>query len=170
MPERVNVRQFLYTFKTRLIDCYMQQWKMDINNNGKLTLYKELKNSFCYEKYLDILSIKQRREITKIRISAHSLCIETGRSMNIVRNERFCKYCLSNNSRLVEDEYHFLIECPLYRDLREKFLPKYYWKRPSVYKVVELVSNERRKCIIKLGSFITNSIFRRNHHVAYTPI
>ena len=61
----------------------------------------------------------ERSLITKIRISAHSLAIETGRycKPKILANERFCKFCKDQ----VEDEIHFLLHCPLYKDIRENY-------------------------------------------------
>jgi hypothetical protein len=45
--------------------------------------------------------------LTKLKLSAHSLAIETGRycKPTIPANERFCKACKDK----VEDEHHFLI-------------------------------------------------------------
>ena len=34
----------------------------------------------------------------------------------------------------IENEYHFILT---YRDLRKKFIEKYYWNNPSVYKFVQ---------------------------------
>ena len=62
-----------------------------------------------------------RSFLTKLRLSAHSLatCIETDRycKPTIPANERFCKACKEK----VEDEHHFLIECPIYNSARDKF-------------------------------------------------
>ena len=55
----------------------------------------------------------------------------------------------------IEDEYHFLVECPLYKELREQYLPKYYWKRPSVYKVIELLTNENKNLVKKQDTSYT---------------
>ena len=50
--------------------------------------------------------------LSKIRLSAHSLAIETGRYNKPFTSaeERYCKYCLNQ----VENEKHFLLYCPLY--------------------------------------------------------
>jgi hypothetical protein len=57
-----------------------------------------------------------RSFLTKLRLSAHSLAIKTGRycKPTIPANERFCK-------DKVEDEHHFFIECPIYNSVRDKF-------------------------------------------------
>ena len=57
--------------------------------------------------------------LTKLRISAHQLYVETGRYCNpsIPRENRFCFHC----KNIVEDEKHFLLDCPLYKHVRKKY-------------------------------------------------
>jgi hypothetical protein len=55
------------------------------------------------QRYLKLnISKDSRRMLTKLRISAHSLAIETGRygTTQIPADQRFCKFC----PRKVEDE------------------------------------------------------------------
>ena len=68
---------------------------------------------------------KARNEISKFRCSAHKLLVERGRYQNVERNRRKCKNC---NMNMVEDEYHFLLACPAYMDLR-----KIYFKKILLY-------------------------------------
>jgi hypothetical protein len=58
------------------------------------------------------LSKEHRFFLTKIRISAHSLNIETGRYNSTPREQRFCKFCSSS----VEDEKHFMLHYPKYQN------------------------------------------------------
>ena len=44
--------------------------------------------------------------------------IEKGRHMGVHKNLRFCPFCTDK----VEDEMHFLINCPVYNNLRIPFL------------------------------------------------
>ena len=57
--------------------------------------------------------------LTKLRISAQQLYVETGRYCDpaIPRENRFCFHCKNN----VEDEKHFLLDCPLYKHVRKKY-------------------------------------------------
>ena len=48
-------------------------------------------------------------------------------------NERKRTTCLN----CLEDEFHFLLECPLYRELRFFFIKPYYWKRLNMPKFIE---------------------------------
>ena len=50
-------------------------------------------------------------------MSAHQLEIERGRYSHLAPNDRKCRLCA-----VKEDEMHFLDHCPLYEQLRTKFL------------------------------------------------
>ena len=59
--------------------------------------------------------------ISETKKSSHKLLIETGRYDNIPRNERVCNVC---NCKTIEDETHFLLDCPSYSSLRDMFFIK----------------------------------------------
>jgi hypothetical protein len=89
-------------------------WRLNILYITKLRLPFELQKylTFNINKYV-------RSLLAKLRLSAHILAIETGRfcKPTIPANERFCKACKDK----VEDEHHFLIECPIYNSVRDTF-------------------------------------------------
>ena len=90
--------------------------------------------------------------LSKLRMSSHRLEVEAGRwaRPNIIPvDERKCTTC-----RVLEDEYHFVIECSRYVDLRNNYIAKYYWKKPSMYKCVELINSTNMNCLRKLSLFI----------------
>jgi len=64
------------------------------------------------------------------------------------RHERVCSMC---NLNVVEDEYHFILQCEKYIDVRRKYLKKYYWQRPSCFKLVQLLSVRNIKELSNLG-------------------
>ena len=113
------------------------------------TLVKMFKVNFIYEEYLDSVPHNLRCLITRLRISAHSLRIHTGRfGVNrLPRHERLCLHC---NLQDVEDVYHFVCICPKYRTIRLKYtINRYYYFRPSMYKFYELLrSNDNNICTI----------------------
>ena len=53
-PHCVNLQTFPNVFKQRLMDCFMQKWHNDLQNNRVLILYKHFKIDFSYESYLNI--------------------------------------------------------------------------------------------------------------------
>jgi hypothetical protein len=80
--------------------------------------YFYIKTHFGKEKYLEINNFKIRQSICKIhvRVSAHSLNIETGRYKNIIRPERKCTNCSKGD---IEDEKHFIVDCR-YENIKSK--------------------------------------------------
>ena len=69
----------------------------------------------------NVYIILKFESICKIRVSAHSLNIETGRYKNIIRPETKCTNCSKGD---IEDEKHFIVDCPLYENIRVKFVDK----------------------------------------------
>ncbi len=112
------------------------QWHNELNKHNttqnrknKLKTYHLFKKDFKYEKYLDLQSrFGNRRLITKFRISAHRLEIETGRynsrksnKSRVDENERICKLCNLNE---VENEIHVLLKCPKYDPERKSMVDR----------------------------------------------
>ena len=63
--------------KERILNCFKQEWFQKISNI--LTLYKNVKTNSESEKYLDKLPLLTRSYTCKLRITAHSLGIQTGK-------------------------------------------------------------------------------------------
>ncbi len=73
--------------------------------------YTKIKTNFGIEDYLvNIKDYKQRRSLTKLRISAHTHypLKEDDSRPPIPANQRICTACSDNPA---EDEYHFLAIC-----------------------------------------------------------
>ena len=117
-------------FSQRLQDLYHQTTFEGINKgDSKLRTYALFKTTPGFEKYLDEIScVKKRTALTKFRISNSALMIEKGRHRNIDRTLRFCPFCPGE----VEDEKHFLIECPAYKYLRSDLYSKIKITTPSI--------------------------------------
>ena len=156
-----NINCFINSFKNRVQDEFLQEWFAYIGNSSKLLLYKEIKSHFGYESYLDnIVTKKYRSILTKIRLTAHNLKIETGRYARnpIERRERLCVFCDEN---LVEDEYHFVIECNAYAAIRAKYIKKYYTAKKSMFKFIELFQSSKNT-ILNLCKYLIEAFALRN--------
>ena len=101
----------------RFNDVFSQTALAHIQNTNKLTFLKSLKEVYKSEKYLKIDNFGNRRVITKLRTSNHTLAIEAGRWTNIERENRLCKQCTENK---IEDEIHFPFQCTKYKAERQK--------------------------------------------------
>ena len=106
-------------FVQRLKGQYVQQWYRRIHMNSKLMVYTCFK-SYEHESYLHCTNIRKfRRVLAQFRVSAHGLEIEKGRYSGTARTERICKL----GKLSIEDEYHFVLICDIFKDLRVKYLP-----------------------------------------------
>ena len=136
----------------RVKDVYIQEMWSEIEVMAKSKLYRYLVNSHCLQFYLTkSLPCKIREIITKFRISGYNLNIEKGRYENIDRNDRKCTLCNMNE---IEDEYHFILQCPIYDTFRKQYIKKYYYRNSSVYKLLQLLSTENIKELRGLGNFL----------------
>ncbi len=115
-----NSKKFPEMAKKTITKDFITHWRtsiLDQDTEKKLGFYSKYKESFTQHQYLNMPDFHDRQRITKLLCSDHSLEIETGRHRLIrkPREERTCTMCDLNQ---VEDEKHFLLDCPAYLDLR----------------------------------------------------
>ena len=109
-----------------------------------------------------------RKAFAQFRLGAHRLRIETDRFNSkqeyIPPENRICKMC---NLNCIEDETHFLIECPAYSLLREELFNsielsnKFFCNYTHREKLIWLMSNEQLEEIKLVASFIQAAMSRR---------
>ena len=113
-----------------------------------------------------IKNTKNRMMSSKFRLSSHDLEIERGRHGNksVKEEECYCKFCKSNKILIVEDEFHFLMICPLYRTRRDSMIRKISDYFPNFSHIglnqqfIWLLSQEDDKCTKELSKLITQSM------------
>jgi hypothetical protein len=144
--------------KRRIRDQFIQTWNASINNTSKLEYYCQFKKSFGYEQYLDVVKNDTlRKHLTCFRMSSHRLEIEVGRFNGIPRQDRLCKLC---DQTVPESEYHFMMTCPLYSDLRKIFFKQQSW--PTKYKFYAMMSSDNKNVIINCAKFIKHAMDLRS--------
>ena len=128
----------------------MQSSHADIAKINRCFLYNALDRDFSMAKYLFSIHIQSNRKaMTKLRLSSHKLMIERGRWQKCLHNDRICTEC-----NVLEDEYHAVIICPRYKELRGKYIKSYYVMRPSMFKFIQLLNTENVKEMRMLATFI----------------
>jgi len=95
-----------------------QKWLTQIEQMPKLITYSRIKSSLRLEPYL--LTESSRRSaclLTQLRCGTNGLAVDRmRRSINgvqVARADRVCLNC-ANDSNVVEDESHVLLDCPRY--------------------------------------------------------
>ena len=137
-----DVNVFCMMFKTRLLDMYQQDWHSRLHASTRASFYRSFNDQIQFRPYLDdVYSKMYRVALTRLVTSSHRLKIETGRWQRPIlpRENRICGICGK-----LDDEYHFLLECSVLKDIRQKYIPAFYWKRPSMFKCVQLLRSSGR--------------------------
>ena len=124
--------------------------------NPRATLIDNFCLQFYLKKPIDCIG---KNYITKFRTSSHPLNIEKGRHQNILRCNRLCTLCDQDE---IEDEFHVILKCPFYKELRIKYVKRFYYKKPCVFKLVKLLSVHNTKELSKLGKFLQQLVKLRS--------
>ena len=85
-----------------------------------------------------------------------------GRYHHIDRNNRICSLC---NMNILEDEYHFVLVCPFYSTIGDKYIKPYYYNTPSTFKLTQLMSTDSSKHLIKLCKYLTTATMHRSDNI-----
>ena len=151
---------FLAIFKQRVRDSFIQTWNSELAESSMALFFRNT-SDFGFKAYLNIVTVKKfRRALSRLRMSSHRLEVEMGRwkrPVKVAYGERKCRVC-----GVLEDEFHFLIECPIYVNLRAKYIKRYYYISPSMYKLVELFSTNNNRDIQNLATYVYKAFDERN--------
>ncbi len=147
-------KMFLNQFRERCNDMHIQSCLSDIDKNSRCRLYKHIKGVYEMEQYLQRSYHRDLRQcLTKIRLSSHKFLVERGRwSKPIIEyKQRKCTLC---DEQDIEDEYHILMKCPYFKSLRQKYVKKCYYCKPSMFKFQRLMTTQNKRDLYRLMIFI----------------
>ena len=159
---------FLNKFKFVLQDLFKKAWKEELysdvrkaKHGNKLRCYRTFKCEFGKEDYLFKCNNPIIRKcLSKFRMSAHKLNIETGRYIQprIEPEDRLCTNC---NAMTCEDEPHFVLKCQKYNNYRLAFYNEiaikyaYFKNMTDENKFIWLFSHRDKSIINSLGHFLS---------------
>jgi hypothetical protein len=161
-----DVDIFIESFKLRIKDTFTQNWHSRLEESPRAIFYRLYKIDFSPSLYLDHIYNKSYRiALSRLITSSHNLRVETGRWQHnppLPRERRLCFFCRNK----LEDEYHFVMECPLYNELRKQLIPGYYIRRPSMFKFLNLLQTENKKLLNAVAKFVFKSFITRRNFIA----
>jgi hypothetical protein len=101
-------------------------------DHNKLWFYASLKGCFKPEPYTELVSRNQRSEISRVRLSAHHLCIETARYQKDTSAAEYPARQPAGAEGTIDDEYH-LFQCPVFASQQQAL----FRKASTIIKYVE---------------------------------
>ena len=129
---------------------------------NKLRFYSKIKDNFEMEPYLDILLKVNRINITRLRVSCHSLAVELGRHNHppIPLSNRLCSVCNS-----IEDETHYLLYCTKYSEERNELfsnlstiLKTSFKDLPELTQIQLLLSSSNVKILYITSTYLNKTL------------
>ena len=138
--------------RKQCLENYQQIWTNRIKELPKAISYNLFKSSPTLEKYVSVIpNQKHKTALCRLRVSSHNLMIEKGRHARpkIEREDRKCTLC----TQTVEDECHFIINCPLYDNNRIELIQEVkktclnYDQMNDIQKFIFIMSNENENIV-----------------------
>jgi hypothetical protein len=124
--------------QSRTMQSFIAKWNVNVTSErsrsgvggNKLRTYRQFKTTFGTEEYCKIILPRcHRSAFAKFRCGTAPLRIETGRYERLPVNERLCPFC---NDK-VESEFHTVMECFMYEDIRVDLFEKVSVKNPHFH-------------------------------------
>jgi hypothetical protein len=119
-----ELRCQLGKIKSILHQQFNTKWAEELQGvGGKLELFSTLKENFGMSDYITIVKNSAHRiAMTRMRVSAHKLPIETGRYYKISRELRECPL----GCKTLGDECHYMTSCnhPFIKDIIDPVMTK----------------------------------------------
>ena len=146
-------------YKQRQIDNFWQNEhsNMEESRSRRFTTYLGFKEGHERENYLgDIKVPKYRRALTRFRFGV--LELRANRRFTNPQANRQCSFCVEE-----ETEEHFLLKCPAYVDIRNKYLA-HNWITLNNLSVKDLVANENSNIVRSTAVFIHHAMVHRDNH------
>ena len=160
----VDEKIFILHLKQRIKDVYAQELSTVLNESSRAIFYKNIFD-FRFSEYLNILTIRKYRiALSKLRLSSHRLAVETGRWRKPESVPYVNRKCLSCN--VLDDEYHFVLKCKDFFELRKLHIRKYFWRQPSFFKFLQLLKSENNNDVRNLAIYIYKAFDIRNNIIS----
>ena len=148
-------RIFLNNLKLRMIAESDNIWQQTLQESNRYFIYKNFKQSRYKEMYLNhIKPVVIRRLLSRFRMGVSAILTHKYRFVN--DKETVCPMC----TELEENDIHFLLHCPVYHDLRVKYLSPFH-SPPNEISFNSMLQMEDSNMITGLSLYIYHSIQRR---------
>jgi hypothetical protein len=124
---------FLKILKERMVDCFKQNWSSKLRDSERFSTYRTFKSLIQPEAYLNGITISKFRNVfIRFRLGVNELNV----NRRYQNGSKLCPFC-----EQVENEVHFILVCPKYNDLREKFIYR-FCTTPNLTSLSFLLQNE----------------------------
>ena len=159
--------QYTNLFREAVTKYYENEWKQEPRNSSKLAVYATCKSDIVKEKYLGILTLKKFLvTMARFRTSSHTLEIELGRHKGTLFSQRICEYCELRGSTCIEDEFHLVLNCPMYGEIRQRYFSVETSNDYNLF--IQIMTNQEKIHIINFATFLKEGFTKRQLYFQIT--
>ena len=79
--------------------------------------------------------------------------IVNGKYSDIAVDDRNCTLC-NVKQREIGDEFHYLFKCTFFKEERVRYIKRYFYNNPNMYKMTQLFNDVNHRDMLNLGKFI----------------
>ena len=144
-----NVKFFLKELEDRLHSSFCHSWCNHLDTSERLSVYNSYKHCFERERYVDVLWM----EVYKYSLAEFRM----GQSQINLHRHRFsttdhttCTFCANKQ----ETEIHFVFQCPVYDQLRSKYLLDILSVRSPRKPLTTLMNSNSQVTILNVTKFL----------------
>ena len=94
--------------------------------------------------------------LARLRTGSNQLAVNRLKG-GVPRQDRLCKYCTQLNKNHDEDEFHFVMNCPLYRELRSTYLME-ICNNVNLHLYRNIMSTAQAALVKRLSGFSFHSV------------
>ena len=146
----------LYIVESKSIEISDNKWSACIARSDRYSVYRTFKLCRFKEDYLKIIRTRKLRKLVT--------CFRLGISDIFVHRNRFvnhAQFVCPLSIEYEDDEVHFILQCPVFHDIRLKYLGPFD-SPPNNHTFVRLMSCDEPEIIRSLSLFILHA-FKRRH-------
>ena len=154
-----NVNLFLKIFKDRLIACRWQEWNIHIDESERFSVYRTFCTVYDRKTYLKLDIDKYLKSATaRFRLGISDIAVHHYRYKIHTEVDLMCPFC----KNVKEDEFHFLLCCPVFNSLRMRYIPLKYHKYPNQFRLSLLLASSNEYLVKNLSLFLYKALQLRS--------
>ena len=129
-PKSFKPNQLRKALTKQLTNKYKLTWLSDMEGMSSCITYKTFKSELKLERYLMLPDCVDRINISKFRCRNSKIPVVTlgYRDRRIPYEDRICPSC---NMGAIGDEFHYIMQCPVFQMQRQRYLETQYLINPN---------------------------------------
>ena len=141
---------FKNSTKVRLEDIYAKTWSDSVYDNASCLNYRAMTLVKKTQNYVLKLPKRYMYAMLKLKCVNNYMPIVAGRYSSTPVDDRLCTICQLNE---IGDEFHYLFKCTFFSTQRARYIMRYYYTQPNMYKLTQLFESSDFNEMLNLAKF-----------------